>query len=518
MIKGLLGFIRSHSIALLVTLFLLGIVSHGVTLSYSPLHWIDEVQINEIAQGGIGKKQSSWSMCLLKTDGALDAQTWAVYYLGGACSELGYRLFGAVGPRVVMLVGVMLASGLFFFYLTRKTGSVRLAAVIAFLFACFPPLIQSVRGGRADVLAFVCVFASLSILVLKPDSWLYRCRTFLAGAFAAMACFCWVTAILVLPLIAWELYDQTWYKREWRAGIRGGLLMAAGAVAATVVLLLPFFANFSETVSTFELILKSNTQMGQGAMNIFALVSALLDAPGVYLLGILAVFCCPKRFWPLILAIVLFLLFCAYRIYVFRTLYLAPYAFVALALVVANIRSRGLKLCAFAVLGMVGLYSYGYAVVLRNGVDFFARPYRDYSRVEVVCEEVIGRDVRIYSDTFQLYYVGRALGWHQIRTAFGAIHRDVLAQTDYFITEREELSDQEQCVLEDQGFRLIETIDCRPNRSMTCIEQILNKVGRLRPLGPYYLYKRMPGQDAREGVSALSPSEVGVFAIRDEPF
>ena len=111
MIKGLLGFIRSHSIALLVTLFLLGIVSHGVTLSYSPLHWIDEVQINEIAQGGIGKKQSSWSMCLLKTDGALDAQTWAVYYLGGACSELGYRLFGVVGPRVVMLVGVMLASG-----------------------------------------------------------------------------------------------------------------------------------------------------------------------------------------------------------------------------------------------------------------------------------------------------------------------------------------------------------------------------------------------------------------------
>lgn len=67
---SIVDLLKRHAFLLLAALVFIGVVAHLFTLPFSPIHWIDEVQICEIARGGIGEKSTDWTiqMCPINDD------------------------------------------------------------------------------------------------------------------------------------------------------------------------------------------------------------------------------------------------------------------------------------------------------------------------------------------------------------------------------------------------------------------------------------------------------------------
>ena len=95
--------LKRHAFLLFVALVFIGVVAHLFTLPFSPVHWLDEVHIGEIARGGIGVKSTDWNVVMSPVNADFDNQSWAFYWFGGYFSELGYQLFGHCGARVFAL-------------------------------------------------------------------------------------------------------------------------------------------------------------------------------------------------------------------------------------------------------------------------------------------------------------------------------------------------------------------------------------------------------------------------------
>ncbi len=486
-----LNYSKSHPFVLLSISIIVAIILHSTTLSYSPLHWQDEVQINEIAQGGIGEHRSDWSVNIVSKDGTLESQAWVPFYLGGVSSELGYQLFGDIGPRVMALVWLIVATGFLLFYLFKRTGDSLLSSVVAFLFFTTPPLLQSVRGGRVDVMAFAFVFMALVLLQFKK-SMLQWGGAILAGVLLSIACFSWISCILVTPLLLWELWDRS---SSFKKCLTDGVCFLVGALVTALLLLLPFGTTISHTLSLFTSNFSSNASIETltlGWHHVHALINELLTIPFTYCVLLLFLCLQPRKFWPLILACGLFCVVCLPRIYVFRTLYLLPYAVVVIGITLGMLHKQVMRQICLSIILLMGLYGYCYSVILRNSLDYFTKEHRDYSQIRCVLEDVIGRKKNVYLATYQLYYVGRSLEWSQFyhpgSNVNGPIPPKLLQHVDYYVVEKDKLSSIQACQLAAEGFRLIQEVGLCVEHTPSAVVRFLEKHGRLRPLGPYLIY------------------------------
>lgn len=496
MFEKVVDFVKTRVGLVFGCILFLGIALHCLTLSYSPLPWIDEVQIQEIAHGGVGEKTSSWNMTLVHDDGQLDEQAWAMYYLGGYLSEQMYTLFGRSGGRALNLLLLTISTSLLVFYCRKKTGQAFLSYLVGLLYFTFPPLLQSLRGGRVDVLALTCLISALALLQIdcKSRNKLYLYCA-LASGVAVLAVFSWATAILCAPIILWEVLDVfKEHKLTLKQQLLGLSMMVGSGLFTAGVVLMPFLCHYQVTIETFLYILSLNSSVSSGGPYVKETIGFLCAIPGVYLVGLLALFL-KKRFLLLALsaATICFIAMMTHC-YVFRFLYLLPYALIGIAVGGMNIQNRKLKVGYLFLLFVMGCISFGYSVLLRNGTEFFAKDVRNVQRVKEVIQTEIGCAVRIYCDTFQLYYIGRELNWSQYRlagdqTAIGKI-LEVLP-INFYITEQEALSQETLDVLTKNGFVFFKKIVVFDLEKLSAIEKFLLKFDRLRPYGPYYLYSKV---------------------------
>ena len=148
-----------------------------------------------------------------------------------------------------------------------------------------------------------------------------------------------------------------------------------------------------------------------------------------------------------------------------------------------------------AVLSCIAIYSYGYSVVARNFSEWFAKDYRDYEKVKAELVKSIGRNVALFNDSFQLYYIGRELGWRQFASGVSNSDIDDKILQDVDLCIRDDSRPHEHSTLPERLERngyVLDAVVCRPKDPPEgSIAAFLKKHHRLFPLGPYYIYRKV---------------------------
>ena len=463
------------------------LAAYVVTLPFGAVTWYDNVVINEIARGGITHKALDWSV-VATGNAAADSQSWATYYIGGWLTECAYQLGGWMAPKVLLLVIYVLTAALLFFYARRRSGSMPFAAALSLFFFVFPRVAYGVKSGRVDMVALFFVFAALALLTWVRETRYRLAALFASGALGACSLFTWMTAVIALPALAWEIDDVVRASsRSWRLRFYGYGVSAAGFLLAAFLLALPFLMDLETTLEGLKANLAYNLQGRGGDRMAQALVyvKSLVALPGFFLLGAVAIFS-RGRFWILALGFVVFSAFTALtKAGTARMIYFIPSMAVALSALAGEqkMRRTALMPLGMAALAVVLMLSYVRTVALRTAEDFRYRERRNVAAVQKELESAIGRDASVYTDTFQLYYIGRDLGWKQYRVGSvkGLDPMPYLEKCDWYLDGWCELDGVDEKQLAEAGFRFEKVICSRGEDEKVSSQKY----------GPYRLYGKV---------------------------
>jgi hypothetical protein len=477
-----------------VALIALVFLAHLATLSISPLPWIDEVQIIEMGRNGVLDQLPSWSMIVPDSGNCF----WTAYYLGGLAQELAYRLTGSqFGPRLLSLIGLIFASLLLSIVLQKKNVQARHAFAIAAVFLVDPVITQNVRGARVDIWTIVCTLLSLLILSCIKDSTPKKdAFSFLAvGAISVVQLFIWASSVLQLPIIiveCWNLAEE----RKWRIGIliRWAVFGLLGGLLAMFLVAIPFLDQWKLVMTHFQGLSQHNLSQ-PFVVNVVSLLRVMVKTPFIVIAGMFSMVAC-KRHSRYLLCVLLILAFVlSTRIYIHRFVHIVPYFVLAFGLLVGNecLVPRFVKRCVVIWAVVALLYGGVYSVLIRNFVESFAKDARQKEIiVETMRDEVGGSGTRVYNDAFQLYYVGRSIGWMQYRMGWGEWWKPgnaegILKKVDCFLGQ--DLAQDKVRMLEERGFRFEKTIEL-PANTGTVGEYIYARLKRQLCYGPFQLYRR----------------------------
>lgn len=464
----------------------IGIAFHAITLPYSSNHWQDEGQICEIGRRVLEK--TDWNMYLLP---GKESNTVApgIWFVGPVAQECSYRLVGHLGPKIMTLVFLALATIMVYCFSMLKTGDEHISLLSALLFFTTPVLVQSARGARADVMGFAFLFASLVCFEksLKSEDWLVKCMwCFFAGILCAVCFGTWGSCLLLMPIVWWEMVEIM-YQASWGRGLRLGIMAVCGGMLGLLIVEEPFWAQLPLSAKCLMQYLSV-----VGNHEVFewkALLASFFAPPYVYLIGLLCLLM-TRRVW-LIMGVLVYFIVCAKNghIYVFRTLYFLPYSIVALVLL-GKMSPKGLvrKLCVpvIAVLTM-GLFIR--SVAIRNIVEWMASPSRSYASLYDVLKREIGLGVKIYNGDWQTYFVGRELGWkqYQIYSANQQFDYDIFDDVDYVLVS--EGHKEGMRFLTNRGFSKNKVLTV-PSTGVVRMQNFLKRHRWLHALGPYVLLSK----------------------------
>lgn len=467
----------------LVVLFGVAVVAYCATLPFGAVTWYDNVVINEMARGGITHKSLDWSV-VATGNAALDSQSWATYYIGGWLTEVAYQCCGWLGPKILLLIVYALTSGLVFFYVKRKSRSSLFASAMALFFFVFPRVAYGVKSGRVDMVALCFIFAALAVLVWRRGCPMRGLTLLVAGGLGACSVFTWMTAVIAFPALAWEADDFVRNEyRDSRQRALGYLLAMCGFLVVTVLLALPFLLDIQTTLAGLRANLAYNLQGASGnkVTQVIVYFKSLFGLPGFFALGAIAIFS-RKRFWMLALGFVVFSIFTALtKAGTARMIYFIPSMVIALAVLIAELKKC--RMWVGTVFTMVLILSYFRTIGLRTWEDVRFRESRNVAAVQAELEKVIGRNASVYTDTFQVYYIGRNLGWKQYRVGSvkGLDPMPYLTKCDWYIDGWCELEGVTEDQLKAAGFQFEKMVCSRGEGDLPSAQKY----------GPYRLYRKV---------------------------
>lgn len=478
---------------------ILGLICHAITLPYSPAHWMDEVQITELGRQ-ILSPGSDWSMYILPTS-VTELGGSGVWNVGRTLQELAYRLGGASAPRWMELFCLMTVAILVRFYVAKKTSSAWLGTIFGLLAFSAPGLVQSAHGARVDAMAMMFLFAALSVMQLgdcQQGAARRPILMILAGAFTALCVYTWATAIMMVPIVLWEFIETAHRSKttpkEWL------LLFGCAVVGGLLITALDFLPCYESIAGTLVKIGNSSKAVGYGRKIGFGtIVFQLFEVPGLYFVG----FCClfvRRRLWLLAAAAVIFLHVTKGQIYVFRTLYILPYALIGFAVLCGLVRRTWFKRSLVGVAVLMMFVAFARSVVVRNAVEFLARDYRDSQILMKVLEREIGRDASVYNYAFQTYYAGRELGWKQYQMFYNALVPPVelLKTVDGFLVDEKDAQRVNRDDLQAAGLVEKRVISVYP-KPTSGIGRWLEQRNRLHRLGDYVFFSKGQSEGLRGG-------------------
>lgn len=395
--------------------FVLCVIAAACVIPWGYIDWYDNVVINEMARGGITGKLNVWTVVSTGRP-QLDSQTWAIYYLGGWFVERAYCLMGHWGPRILMLVAQVLASLLCVRYLRFKTGKTAWAWLLGLLYLTIPLIQVSVRSARVDALSLLFVWAALCLLQGGERRRGLWWTDALAGGLFAAAVFTWISAVMVAPLLLWE-----WIERQQAEGasvrkvVESLSATAAGAGLMAIVLLSPFLLEWQTTLANFQATLAYNTAESKGAFLGKKFILLAAGFPGFMLFGMVLLFTRRRFVVPAVGLMVCALVCMMTKVIATRFYYFLPYAMVGAGVGILLVKQIRLRQVLMAVVWVMTFASVVRTGIVRNGLDFLTRSSRDYAAVTRYLLEKVGREAAVYTDSFELYYVGRELDWRQFR-------------------------------------------------------------------------------------------------------
>lgn len=456
------------------------------TLPFCSVTWYDSVAINEMARGGLTHKINEWAV-FITGNAALDSQSWATYYIGGWLTELAYQCCGWLGPKILLLIVYALTSGLIFFYVRRKSQSSLFACAMALFFFVFPRVAYGVKSGRVDMMALCFIFAALAVLVGRRNRPMRGLALAVAGGLGACSVFTWMTAVIAFPALVWEVDDFVCNEyRDLRQRIWGYFVAACGFFVVAGLLALPFLLDIETTLTGLQANLAYNLQGSSGGKmtQVGVYFKSLFGLPGFFALGAIAIFL-RKRFWMLAVGFVVFSIFTALtKAGTARMIYFIPSMVVALAVLTGELKGRSRWFpVLFGAFAIVLALSYVRTVGLRTWEDVRFREFRNVAAVQAELEKAIGRNASVYTDTFQVYYIGRDLGWKQYRVAVfkGLDPVPYLAKCDWYVDGHCELDGVTEEQLKIAGFHFVGDV-CSQGQSTRPSAQ---------KYGPYRLYRKV---------------------------
>lgn len=458
-----------------------------------PKGWYDEVAILENVRGGLFAKPLKFSMCLQSVDPSI-TQPRPLYYVGDLVQNMAYDVFGLQGPRIASLLSliVLTIAGMVYSHSTRHS---RVFTIIfgIIIFGC-PYFISSAAASRVDCWAIAILFFALSLLEFmrgKSRAWL-DASFLLYGFLSVLSIFVWFTSVFFAPIYLWAILNASDRK------VRDIILTAFCATVAVMVLLCPFWREFHSAFAFFAQMLTgisgSSFSYMSRAEACCCFFRLLIGLPGVAALGIGLLFL-TRRTVLLKIGVCLFfvvtVLICS-RMYGCRFTYLIPFALLGILQYDKTIVGSKWLIRGLIVLVAVVSFARGTAVsILAAWIESRSRDSGALVKREL--DRTVGRDIKVYCDTYQLYFIGRELGWK----AYRMDERWTLSDFDFdkfgvncFVTETSFVSDRVRDLLAKYGFKSSFEINVPELELSDWMRHRLFNVCRGHQWGPYVVYLR----------------------------
>lgn len=397
---------------------------HVATMKLCPLPWMDEVHIVEMGRLLLDGNSMSETI-LTQSDGSAFLP---VYYLGPCLQEFCFRAGGFAGVRLSPMIGLLIATMLFYFWLRldRKMSSAD-AALLAAVVLTMPLFVQSTRQVRVDTWCMSCAFA-VFLLVDVPAGARFRfARLCLSGVIVALSPFVWPSSVFFIPLYIWiYMFCARANGFSRKAVLRDLLIVGMTVCLAGVVLMLPVVPTLRSMIKSlfgyFHMYGGHHVDIEKSFASIVIdilkgpcvlAVKETLRAPFVFAVFAMAMVGAGMRHRMLAVLFALALCFgMASGLHAYRFIYLLPYLIVAVVLLVQETKwRRTVHVLLFAAVAygiFTGFLAYGVAAVV-HAKD------RDPVAFRKALAEGVGRGARrVYSGSYEIYYVARELGWTQL--------------------------------------------------------------------------------------------------------
>ena len=421
--------LKRHTNAWLGFLLAIGASSalHCLTLTRSPPVWQDEVQIVEYGRTLLPGYDDSYGV---NWNG--DRPIQCLSPIGCGLMELAYRAAapGNLGPRFASLVGGIFAAAAMRYWLRAANISPWPCTICATAFFWDPLLVSSYRGARVDawsmgfmLMAFACLRVSSRISVPRIS------LQIAAGAFVAASGLTWASAILLLPLLLFEVYESRISGRATQASVSATQhrpwiyrltvdlsIIAMSAAVAAIIVLLPWASDIAVLTSDLRVAVATTVaaEKGRFLANVFQAISCFMKSPFLPLAALTGITSRGPRAWflPFLTAV---LAVVVTRAYEHRLVYLVPYLIYGLAISLSRSKIAHTPSPAGGLMRLLQLSVVVWCfalLLLRTATTIHEWHRRDPSAAFAAIDQLPGsKGTKVLLRSWQLYYPVRSREW-----------------------------------------------------------------------------------------------------------
>jgi hypothetical protein len=498
-IKNFPNFLKQHFwISWLSILVVISLI-HCLTLTTSPPIWIDEVSIIEIGRTFF-EPHSDWS---IHWNVLTDSPSVVFYYFWAMFQELAFRAanFSIQGPRLLTLLGAMTAATTLVGWLLSRQISRMVAYLLGVIFLLDPMFTQSYRGDRIDCWVFASCLASCWLLRIANQRIQRNQSTILlvslAGSLAAIALFIWPSALILYPLIAFELISLILAARKFPENQKTIISLifgfVLGGIVTTLLLLIPIWNQLSDTIDSFRVL--SQSRVGQFGWNIIIdIVRSFIISP---FLPIIAVLAYRRNKILALTSLFAFAIVASSGVYIFRSLYLLPY-FVVLTSEIYRDNLPKIRIFNSRVRAIILILLLSWSISL----SLIVRPIAGLSNqegrnpdllVDAGISSIGEGEFGVWDSTWQFYATGRLLKWKMfqpfgLETASSNQIKNFLDRLDYAIFG-DQIPDDKKELVKLAGFKQVKRIDLKVTKNQGLFAKLTSFI-KSRKYGPYTLYSR----------------------------
>jgi hypothetical protein len=424
---------------------------HCVYMWVIPLPWADGVQIQEYGRVFLSKSPVEGSLIMNSKGESIVAFS----YVGCVLQEIMYKLFGFAGPRLLPMIGLLLAACLCKAWLIKKGFSPWSSGLFACVVLTNPILTQSVRSVRIDTVGLALFFFVVYLMEHTnevPTRIVLR-NFFIAGMGACLSLFVWPTAFVFIPYFLANLWcihsrnrlDMAKTVRYLLAAIMGASFM--GTLGALIVLKkVPMMvAGIFEYMN--KLYFHGGTPNWVNKLIVLAygvgqgIAREVLRDPFlalIILLGFIAMIKHFRRHWVWVIigmSTICFSLKTGF--YIYRLIYLLPFLFLLAYSGFQTIQKRYQR-GARTFLGLLLVYGFITSYFIPMAMAHLYRG-RTWTTITESLKGIIGDgDKRVYLCSHQLYYSARALNWRIHLYLYDSLFDDeqcakLLSRMDYVV-------------------------------------------------------------------------------------
>lgn len=399
-------------IAILIIVSTLTLACHLSTVKHYPISWMDEVWIREYGRYSIYDQHPEWAVDMRATQPATIPPPF-ISYIGGFVMETLYRSTGSyIVPRCFALSGLLFAVALFYVWLRKKGFSPQLTLIAALLLLSDTNATWGVHWYRLDMwvmgLTFLC--ASLVLCCAGKPEPAQRKVLFSVGCIMAFQFFFWPSAVIqwlliiaeVLTLAVAEKWELSRYIRSACSGLLGMLIVS-------ICMVIPIFADLQSSI------FKDRPSMMTSDC-LLRFIKLIARTPFIWMGAAVGFFFWRKHPFHLVALLLGTIVVLSTIVYHARVNYLTPLAFLffteGMKQCLIRAKSKITRILTMAFLAAALSFSFLLSVIVLN---YVARPLTQENTYDALLgkmEATIGRGPKhIYTFTYDIYHVGRKLGW-----------------------------------------------------------------------------------------------------------